>query len=131
MEWTREPMHRNIVALLFGITGMFWLFIGGAISFLAPLFEGLLSDSLQPDEMWLQKFFNLGINLIGVLFIVFALLSILTAVLVYNRKVFGYYMGIVISVFRAFSFPIGTAISVYSIVVLVNQPELKGNTTEL
>ena len=118
MDWAKEDIHRKIVAIIFGVEAFFAL-VGGIILFAFAPFIRQVIENENFEEQWLIDFMlNFGFSLIGFIAFLFVVLNSIAAYLIYKKSKGGYIFGIILSIFGLFSFPIGTIISGYSIIVL-------------
>ncbi len=105
--------HINVVAALQIGMAVLGLFIAG----LFFTFFHLLGDFVDDKEANLV----LGIiaNVIMVISVIFSIPGIIAAIGLFKRKEWGRILTLILSVLNLLSFPIGTAVGVYSIWVLV------------
>ena len=112
-------MERNInavAALQIGIS-IFNLVIAFLIFTVLKLIGGFTDE---PNEGWIL---SLIADAIAIVFIVISVPGILAGMGLYKRREWARILTLVLSVIELFSFPIGTAIGIYSIWALI-QPEV-------
>lgn len=108
--------HINIVAALQIGLSIFNLMIALVIFTVLKLVGGFV------DEQNANTILSLIADILAFLFIVISIPGIIAGLGLYKRKEWARLLSLVLSIFEVFSFPIGTAIGIYSIWALV-QPE--------
>ena len=120
--------HLSAIKVIDYISGILLLLIGFllvALFFLgAGIFGGI--DNLKPDDRTMLALFFGSFGLfIGGAFIIFGILSIVAGNAIVNRQVWSQIYHIVIAILNVLNFPLGTAIAVYFLWVLLFNEESK------
>lgn len=108
--------HKRVLGILYIVSGSMHILI---MLFLSALFSILLPfifENAKLDEQWILLYivpFIKAITLITVL--LFALPSIIGGIGLLNQKKWSLTLVLVLGCFKLFSFPIGTALGVYTI----------------
>lgn len=121
--------HKRILGILFVISGILRIF--GALlcmSIFSIIFPLILQEA-APDEVlvveWIGRFFQI----IGILFIVFfSIPRLIAGIGLLNKQPWALMMALIWGCLGIFSFPIGTAVSVYTIWVYLEDSKLKRAT---
>ena len=108
--------HKRVLGILYIVSGsmhiLIMLFLSALFSILLPL----IFENAEVDEQWILQYivpFIKAITLITVL--LFALPSIIGGIGLLNQKKWSLTLVLVLGCFKLFSFPIGTALGVYTI----------------
>ncbi|MFM8914419.1 MAG: hypothetical protein ACKOE6_16100 [Flammeovirgaceae bacterium] len=108
--------HKRIIGILYIVTGALQLVV---MLLLATFFYYLIpfiADQADPDARWVFEWLAPLINIIATVSIVlFSIPSIIGGIAVLNQKPWGFTLVLVLGCFKLFSFPIGTAIGIYTI----------------
>jgi O-antigen/teichoic acid export membrane protein len=105
--------HINVVAALQIGLAIFGLFIAGLIF----TFFHLLGDFVDDNEA--QLVLGIVANVIMVVSVIFSLPGILAGYGLFKRKEWARVLTLILSVINLMSFPLGTAVGIYSIWALV------------
>lgn len=110
--------HKRILAILYIISGALQiiglLFVSLFMSFVIPF----IMEEAGPDAEWVFVWLVPFIRIIAVVVILFfSIPSIIGGVGLLNNKSWALTLLLVLGCFKLFSFPIGTAIGIYSIYV--------------
>ncbi len=111
-------VHKRILAILYIISGSLqilgMLFVTAFLSVLIPF----IMEEAGPDAEWVFVWLVPFIRIIAVVIILFfAIPSIIGGVGLLNDKPWALTLLLVLGCFKLFSFPIGTAIGIYTIYV--------------
>lgn len=111
-------VHKRILAILYIISGSLqilgMLFVTAFISTFIPL----IMDEAGPDAQWVFVWLVPFIRIIAVIVILFfSIPSIIGGVALLNNKSWSLTLLLILGCFKLFSFPIGTAIGIYTIYV--------------
>lgn len=108
--------HKKILGILYIISGMLQLFIFGLLAtFLASLFP-FLANEAGPDGAWALEWLGAFIPiLLWGLVILFAVPSIIGGIGMLQQKSWALTLLLIMGCFKLFSFPVGTALGVYTI----------------
>jgi hypothetical protein len=111
-------VHKRILAILYIISGSLqilgMLFVSAFISVIIPF----IMDEAGPDAQWVFVWLVPFIRMIAVIVIVlFSIPSIIGGIGLLNNKSWSLTLLLVLGCFKLFSFPIGTAIGIYTIYV--------------
>ena len=111
-------VHKRILAILYIISGSLqilgMLFVAAFISVIIPF----IMDEAGPDVQWIFVWIIPFIRVIALFIILFfSIPSIIGGVGLLNNKSWSLTLLLVLGCFKLFSFPIGTAIGIYTIYV--------------
>jgi hypothetical protein len=111
-------VHKRILAILYIISGSLqilgMLFVTAFISTFIPL----IMDEAGPDAQWVFVWLVPFIRIVAVVVILFfSIPSIIGGVALLNNKSWALTLLLILGCFKLFSFPIGTAIGIYTIYV--------------
>lgn len=108
--------HKRILGILYIISGSLHILV---MFFLSALFSVLLPfvfEHAKLDEQWVLLYIVPFVQIIAILTVImFALPSIIGGIALLNKKKWGLTLILVLGCFKLFSFPIGTAIGIYTI----------------
>jgi hypothetical protein len=108
--------HKRVLGILYIVSGSLHILI---MLFLSALFSILLPfifEHAKLDEQWILVYIVPFIQIIGVITILlFAIPSIIGGIALLNKKKWGLTLVLILGCFKLFSFPIGTALGVYTI----------------
>ena len=111
-------VHKRILAILYIISGSLqiigMLFVSAFISLVIPFIMDEAGQEAQWVFVWIVPFIRI-IAIVIILF--FAIPSIIGGVGLLNNKSWSLTLLLVLGCFKLFSFPIGTAIGIYTIYV--------------
>jgi len=114
----REKMekHVNIIAILWIISGVFGLFIAFTV------FGVLFGVSLIPDIGYEVEIILRIVGIWGSLFIaIFSAPQLIGGIGLMKKQEWARILILVVSFLNLFAFPIGTALGIYSIIILVKE----------
>lgn len=122
-------VHKRILAILYIISGslqiLALLFVSAFISVIIPF----IMDEAGPDAQWVFVWIVPFIRLIAVIVILFfAIPSIIGGIGLLNNKSWALTLLLVLGCFKLFSFPIGTAIGIYTIYVYSENHKISSQT---
>lgn len=108
--------HKRVLGILYIVSGTFqiisMLIISAVISSIIPF----IFEEAEPDVQWIFEWIVPFIRLISVIVIVFfSIPSIIAGWGLLNHKKWALTMALVLGCFKLFSFPIGTALGIYTI----------------
>jgi hypothetical protein len=111
-------VHKRILAILYIISGSLqilgMLFVTAFISSFIPL----IMDEAGPDAQWVFVWLVPFIRIVAIVVILFfSIPSIIGGVALLNNKSWSLTLLLILGCFKLFSFPIGTAIGIYTIYV--------------
>jgi hypothetical protein len=121
--------HKRILGILFVISGILRVF--GALFFMGifSAFFPMILQEVSPDEMkileWIGQFFQL---ITWMFIIFFSIPRIIAGIALLNKKPWGLTMALIWGCLGVFSFPIGTALCIYTIWVYVEDGKAKRAT---
>jgi hypothetical protein len=109
-------IHKRILAILYIISGSLqilgMLFISAFISIIIPF----IMDEAGPDAQWVFVWIVPFIRVIAIVVILFfAIPSVIGGIGLLNNKSWSLTLILVLGCFKLFSFPIGTALGIYTI----------------
>jgi hypothetical protein len=122
-------VHKRILAILYIISGSLqilgMLFVSAFISIIIPF----IMDEAGPDAQWVFVWIVPFIRIIAVIIILFfAIPSIIGGIGLLNNKSWSLTLLLVLGCFKLFSFPIGTAIGIYTIYVYSENHKLSSQS---
>lgn len=108
--------HKRILAILYIVSGamqiVVLLFVSAFISTIIPL----IADQAEPDAQWVFTWLVPFIQIIAVVVIcIVSIPSIIGGIGLINNKSWAMLLVLILGCFKLFSFPIGTAIGIYTI----------------
>jgi len=109
-------VHKRILAILYIISGSLqilgMLFVTAFMSVIIPF----IMDEAGPDAQWVFVWLVPFIRMIAIFIILlFSIPSIIGGIALLNNKSWALTLLLVLGCFKLFSFPIGTAIGIYTI----------------
>lgn len=109
-------IHKRILSILYIISGSLqilgMLFMSAFISVIIPF----IMDEAGPDAQWIFVWIVPFIRMIAIgIIIIFSIPSIIGGIGLLNNKSWALTLLLVLGCFKLFSFPIGTAIGIYTI----------------
>ncbi len=120
--------HKKILGILYIISGTFTIF--GMLmlnAFLSVIFSFALQE-VDPDDRKVMEWVGSFIQYVPVLVIlVFSIPTLIAGIGLLTRKSWATLFALIIGCLKLFSFPIGTAIGVYSIWIYSEEQKLKKN----
>jgi hypothetical protein len=111
-------VHKRILAILYIISGalqiLALLFVSAFMSMIIPF----IMDEAGPEAQWVFVWIVPFIRIIAVMVILFfSIPSIIGGIGLLNNKSWALTLLLILGCFKLFSFPIGTAIGIYTIYV--------------
>jgi hypothetical protein len=120
MHWTKNPIHLKAVAVIMLIRGalllLFALFLFTIYSLLLHVMYDFLIELGLTDDIIV--FIEALLGIVRFIFVSFALFNVAGGILLYQRHEAGRIIGIIVSIITVFNFPVGTALSIYSLIIL-------------
>ena len=112
--------HKKVLGIIYIATGALQIIILSLLSaFLSTIFSFARGEA-SPDEVWvLDLVFNILRILPWIIILCISIPSLIAGVGLLNSQRWALIMAVVLGCLKLFSFPIGTAIGVYSIWVYV------------
>ena len=122
-------VHKRILAILYIISGSLqilgMLFVTAFLSVIIPF----IMDEAGPDAEWVFVWLVPFIRIIAVVIILFfSIPSIIGGIALLNSKPWALTLLLVLGCFKLFSFPIGTAIGIYTIYVYSQDQKVSSQT---
>jgi len=122
-------VHKRILAILYIISGSLqilgMLFITAFMSVIIPF----IMDEAGPDAQWVFVWLVPFIRMIAIFVILlFSIPSIIGGIALLNNKSWALTLLLVLGCFKLFSFPIGTAIGIYTIWVYSENHKISTQT---
>jgi len=122
-------VHKRILAILYIISGslqmLAMLIVSAFISIIIPF----IMDEAGPDAQWVFVWIVPFIRIIAIVVILFfAIPSIIGGIGLLNNKSWALTLLLVLGCFKLFSFPIGTAIGIYTIWVYSENHKISSQT---
>jgi hypothetical protein len=108
--------HKRILGILYIIAGSLQVaLLAGLSVFISTLFP-FIANEAGPDSVWIIELIGSLIPfLLWTIILIFAIPSIIGGVAILNNKPWALTLLLVMGCFKLFSFPIGTALGVYTI----------------
>ena len=108
--------HKRVLGILFIISGSVQILIMLILSTLFSILLPYILEHAQVDEQWVLVWIVPFIRIItfGVI-LLFAVPSIIGGIALLNKKKWALTLVLVLGCFKLFTFPIGTAIGIYTI----------------
>ncbi len=109
-------VHKRILTILYIISGSFQILGMVILSAFISMFFPLIMEEAGPDAQWVFVWIVPFIKVIAAcIIILFSIPSIVGGIALLNNKSWALKLLLVLGCFKLFSFPIGTAIGVYTI----------------
>lgn len=109
-------VHKRILAILYIISGSVQILGMILLSTLISIFIPFIMDEAGPDAQWVFVWVIPFIKSIAVIIVIlFSIPSIIGGIGLLNHKSWALTLVLVLGCFKLFSFPIGTAIGIYTI----------------
>jgi hypothetical protein len=117
--------HKRILGILYVVTGILLLFGMMFVSIFFSMFIPLIADQAG-DDQWVFTWLVPFIRAIAIFVcIVIALPSLIAGWGLLNNRSWAMMLALIVGCLRLFSFPIGTAIGIYTIWVYAEDNRLK------
>ncbi len=109
-------VHKRILAILYIISGALQILVMIILSSVISLIVPFIMDEAGPEGQWVFIWLVPFIRIIAVsIIILFSIPSIIGGIGLLNNKPWSLTLLLVLGCFKLFSFPIGTAIGIYTI----------------
>ena len=108
--------HKRILGVLYIVSGSFQMVVLGIVSiFLSSLFP-FVAKEVDPNSVWVMEMMGTLIpGIIWSIILLFSVPSIIGGIAILQGKSWALTLLLVMGCFKLFSFPIGTALGVYTI----------------
>ena len=121
--------HKRILGILYIISGSLhilgWIFVSTLLSFLFPI----IFERADIQDQWVLVWILPFIQTIAVIAIIlFSIPSIIGGWGILNKKKWALTLVLILGCFKLFSFPVGTALGVYTIWVYTEHHQHNQNT---
>lgn len=118
--------HKRILGIIYIVSGILILFGMILVSLFFSLFIPFIAEQAGGDEQWVFNWLVPFIRAIAIFFcLVIALPSLIAGWGLLNNRSWAMILALIVGCLRLFSFPIGTAIGIYTIWVFVEDNRLK------
>ncbi len=108
--------HKRVLGILYIVSGSMHILIMLFLSALFSIFLPFIFENAKLDEQWILLYIVPFIRIIVVITVLlFALPSIIGGIALLNKKKWALTLVLVVGCFKLFSFPLGTALGVYTI----------------
>jgi len=108
--------HKRILAILYIISGALQIIVMLIVSSFISIFMPYLADQAGSEGAWVFEWLVPFIQIIAVIIIsLFSIPSIIGGIGLINNKSWAMILVLILGCFKLFSFPIGTAIGIYTI----------------
>lgn len=119
-------IHKRILAIVYIISGAVQILAMIILSSIITLIIPFIMDEAGPEGQWVFIWIVPFIRIIAVtIILLFAIPSIVGGVALLNEKKWALTLLLILGCFKLFSFPIGTAIGIYTIWVYAEQHKLR------
>ncbi|MBL7862301.1 MAG: hypothetical protein JNJ65_14145 [Cyclobacteriaceae bacterium] len=119
-------IHKRILAIVYIISGAVQILAMIILSSIITLIIPFIMDEAGPEGQWVFIWIVPFIRIIAAFIILFfAVPSIVGGVALLNEKKWALTLLLILGCFKLFSFPIGTAIGIYTIWVYAEQHKLR------
>lgn len=119
-------IHKRILATVYIISGAVQILAMIILSSIITLIIPFIMDEAGPEGQWVFIWIVPFIRIIAVtIILLFAIPSIVGGVALLNEKKWALTLLLILGCFKLFSFPIGTAIGIYTIWVYAEQHKLR------
>jgi len=109
-------VHKRILAILYIISGALQILVMITLSSVISLIVPFIMEEAGPEGQWVFVWLVPFIRIIAVcIIILFSIPSIIGGIGLLNNKPWALTLLLVLGCFKLFSFPIGTAIGIYTI----------------
>jgi hypothetical protein len=109
-------VHKRILAILYIISGALQILVMIILSSVISLIVPFIMEEAGPEGQWVFVWLVPFIRIIAVcIIILFSIPSIIGGIGLLNNKPWALTLLLVLGCFKLFSFPIGTAIGIYTI----------------
>lgn len=120
--------HKRILGIIYIVTGILLLMGMMMVSMFFSMMLPWLLDSVSADDQWVFTWLIPFLRAVAIFICVFiALPSLLAGWGLLNQKSWAMLLALVVGCLRLFSFPIGTAIGIYTIWVYVEDNRQRQN----
>ncbi len=108
--------HKRILAILYIVSGSLQILGMLLMSGLISAFLPFIMDRADPEALWIIEWIVPFVRTIAtVVILFFSIPSIVGGVALLNEKTWAMMLLLILGCFKLFSFPIGTAIGIYTI----------------
>ncbi|MBK5279044.1 MAG: hypothetical protein JJE09_09310 [Bacteroidia bacterium] len=108
--------HKRVLGILYIVSGSIHILIMLTLSALFSVLLPYIFEHAKLDEQWILIYIVPFIQIIAAITIIlFAVPSIISGIALLNQKKWGLTLALVLGCFKLFSFPIGTALGIYTI----------------
>lgn len=116
MDTQQIDSHKKVLGILFLISGALSIFAMLLLQFFLSTIFSLALHEIDPDERRVVEFVMAFVQYVPVFIIFFfSLPTLIAAYGLLTRKSWAVLFALIVGCFKLFSFPIGTAIGIYSI----------------
>lgn len=118
--------HKRILGIIFIVSGILLVMAMMILVMVFSLFIPWIADAAGEDQQWVFSWLIPFIRFIAILVcVVIALPSLIAGWGLLNNKSWAMLLALIVGCLRLFSFPIGTAIGIYTIWVYVEDNRIK------
>jgi len=123
--------HKRVLGIIYIVSGVLLVMVMMALSMFFSVFATWLADSAGEDQQWIFSWLFPFISSIAILICVFiALPSLIAGWGLLNNKSWAMLLALIVGCLRLFSFPIGTAIGIYTIWVYAEDNRLRNTSSK-
>ncbi|HEY5825586.1 MAG TPA: hypothetical protein VIT44_14525 [Cyclobacteriaceae bacterium] len=119
--------HKRVLGILFTVTGILQIMVFTILSLIFSTLFPLIIEQADQDAVWILQWVSRFGQLLGILLIFFfAIPSVIAGIGLLNKQRWAMTLALILGCFKLFSFPIGTAIGIYTIWVFAeDQKQVK------
>ncbi|MBK8292646.1 MAG: hypothetical protein IPK96_18635 [Flammeovirgaceae bacterium] len=123
-------VHKRILAILYIISGSFQILAMIILSSILSIIIPFIMEEAGPEGQWIFVWIVPFIRFIAVgIIILFSIPSIIGGIGLLNHKKWALTLLLILGCFKLFSFPIGTAIGIYTIWVYAENHKLSNQAS--
>lgn len=117
--------HKRVVGILYIVTGVLQFIIMLLVSVLISSLIPFIADNAEENARWVFDWLVPFINIIAAIVIIFfSIPSVVSGAALLQGKSWALTLLLILGCFKLFSFPIGTAIGIYTIWVYAEDKKL-------
>jgi hypothetical protein len=108
--------HKRVLGILFTVTGILQIMVFTILSLIFSTLFPLIIEQADQDATWILQWVSRFGQLLGMLFIFFfAIPTVIAGIGLLNKQRWAMTLALILGCLKLFSFPIGTAIGIYTI----------------
>ena len=108
--------HKRVLGILYIVSGLIHILITLFLSALFSILLPFIFENAKLDEQWILLYIVPFVRIIVILAVLFfAIPSIIGGIALLNKKKWALTLVLILGCFKLFSFPLGTALGIYTI----------------